>query len=76
MRQDRIAALLAAGDHRAARQAAGAVLADAAASGEDRVSAAAALASLAPERSAVVAGCVAVALAVAVALWTVLGGGR
>jgi hypothetical protein len=68
--QAELAALLEAGDHRAARAAARARLAGGAPDPEAR----AVLASLAPERGAVVAGMVGAALAVAVAAWTVLAG--
>jgi hypothetical protein len=70
----RVEALLQGGDHRAARVEARARLADAAASEADRAEAAAALASLAPDRGAVVAGVVGIAVAIAVAAWTVLAG--
>ena len=69
---DRIRSLLDAGDHRAARAEARAVLADPAAPDPDRSAAAAALASLAPERGAVVAGALGAAAAVVLAallLW-------
>ena len=71
---DRIRILLAAGDHRAARAAARAVLADPAAADADRGAAAAALASLAPEPGAVVAGALGVAVAVALAALLVARG--
>jgi hypothetical protein len=65
-----LAALLEAGDHRAARALACARLAG----GEPDPEATAALASLAPERGAVAAGIVGAAVAAAVAAWTVLAG--
>jgi hypothetical protein len=68
----RMAVLLDGGDHRAAADAARAVLADPDAGAPDRDAARAVLASLRPEPGAVAAGLAAVAVAVAVALWTVL----
>jgi hypothetical protein len=70
----RLRALLEAGDHRTARAEARARLADPAASESDRAEAVQVLASLAPDRAVVVAGAVGVAVAVALALWTLLGG--
>jgi hypothetical protein len=71
---DRIRTLLDAGDHRAARAEARALLADPAAADADRGNAAAALASLAPEPGAVVAGVLGVAAAVVLATLLVLRG--
>lgn len=68
----RLRALLEAGDHRAARAAARAVLADGAAGKDERAEASAALASLAPDRGVVAAGLAGVAVAVALAVWTIL----
>jgi hypothetical protein len=65
-----LAALLEAGDHRAARAMARARLAG----GAPDPDAAAVLASLAPEPAAVVAGIVGAAAAAAIAAWTVLAG--
>ncbi len=70
----RLRALLDAGDHRAARAAAQAVLADPGAGEEERVEAAAVLASLAPDRGVVAAGLVAVAVALILAVWAVVHG--
>lgn len=67
---DGLEALLAAGDHRAARALARARLAG----GGDDAEARAVLASLAPDRGALAAGAVGVAIALAVAAWTVLAG--
>jgi hypothetical protein len=63
-------ALLEAGDHRAARAAARARLA----AGAEDAEARAVLDSLAPDRGALVAGALGVAIAVAIAAWTVLAG--
>ncbi|MGC3997008.1 MAG: hypothetical protein QM767_05585 [Anaeromyxobacter sp.] len=73
-RLDRLEALLAEGAHRAAGEAARAVLADQGASDEERAGAARVRRSLRPEPGAVLAGALAAALAVVVALWTVLRG--
>jgi hypothetical protein len=70
----RLRPLLDAGDHRAARAAAQAVLADAAAGDAERAEASAVLASLAPDRGVVAAGLVAVALAVTLAIWAIVAG--
>jgi hypothetical protein len=70
---DRLQALLDAGDHRAARAEALAVLREGAGDPE-RQRAPAVLASLSPDRSAVVAGALGVAAAIAVAAWTILAG--
>jgi hypothetical protein len=67
---DGLAALLEAGDHRAARAMARARLAGGAADPE----AGAVLASLAPEPGAVVAGVVGLLAAAAIAAWTVVAG--
>jgi hypothetical protein len=71
---ERLRALLQAGDHRTARAEARARLSDPSTPEAERAEAAAVLASLAPERGAVLAGAAGVALSVAVALWTVLAG--
>jgi hypothetical protein len=70
----RLRALLEAGDHRTARAEARARLEDPGAADADRAEAAEVLASLAPERGAVVAGILGAAAAVAIAAWTVLAG--
>jgi hypothetical protein len=70
----RLQALLDAGDHRTARAEATARLRDASAPDAEKAQAAAVLASLAPERGAVVAGALGVAAAVAIAAWTILAG--
>jgi hypothetical protein len=67
---DGLGALLEAGDHRAARAAARARLA----AGAEDAEARAVLASLAPDRGALLAGALGVAVAVAVAAWTLLAG--
>jgi hypothetical protein len=71
---ERLRALLEAGDHRTAGAEARARLADASASDVEKAEAAAVLASLAPDRGAVVAGALGVATAIAVAAWTILAG--
>jgi hypothetical protein len=71
---ERLRGLLEAGDHRGARAEARARLDDPSAPDAERAEAAAVLASLAPERGAVVAGVVGVALAIVIALWTILAG--
>jgi hypothetical protein len=71
---ERLRALLQAGDHRTARAEARARLADPSVPEVERAEAEAVLASLAPDRGAVLAGAIGVALSVAVALWTVLAG--
>jgi hypothetical protein len=73
-RAERLRTLLEAGDHAAARAEARAVLADAAASPEDRQAAAAALSSLSPEPGAVLAGALGVAAAAAIVIAVVLRG--
>jgi hypothetical protein len=73
-RVDRIRALVEAGDHGAARAEARAVLADAGAPPEERAGAAGVLASLAPERGALVAGAVGAAAAVAISVLVLLRG--
>lgn len=70
----RLRALLEAGDHRGARVEARARLADPSASDADRAEAAAVLASLAPDRAVVGAAAVGVALALALAAFTLLAG--
>jgi hypothetical protein len=70
---ERIRALLDAGDHAAARAAAFALLADAEAGTEEREHAAATLASLSPERGALVASAIGVAIAIAVAILLAAG---
>jgi hypothetical protein len=71
---DRLRGLLEAGDHRGARAEARALLADAATPEATRAEAAAVLASLAPDRAVVAAGLVAVAVAIALAIWTLVEG--
>jgi hypothetical protein len=71
---DRLRALLEAGDHRAARAEARARLSDPSAAEADRAEAAAVLASLAPDRGAVLAGALGVAVAAAISAWTLLAG--
>jgi hypothetical protein len=71
----RMAAFLDGGDHRGAADVARAVLADPEAGAPDRDAARAVLAGLRPEPGVVAAGLAAVALAVTVALWTVLRAG-
>jgi hypothetical protein len=73
-RVERVCALLEAGDHGAARAAARALLAAPDASDGDRAAAAELLASLAPDRGAVVAGALGVAAAVALSAAVLLGG--
>jgi len=75
-RQDKLAALLLSGDHREATRIARARLADPARAGEERTRASAVLASLAPEPAAAIAGAVGVVAALAIGIWTCLGGGR
>lgn len=70
----RLTALLQAGDHRRARAVATALLGDPGADAAARAEAAAALASLAPDRGAVVAGTLGLAAAVAIAAWTIAAG--
>ncbi len=71
-----MAALLAAGAHRTAAGAARAALSDPGASAEERARAQAVLSSLAPEPLAAVLGVAGATLAVAIAIWVGLGGGR
>ena len=71
---DRLRGLLEAGDHRAARAEARARLAEPGAAEADRAEAAAVLASLAPDRGVALAGAIGVAVAIAIAVWTVLAG--
>lgn len=73
-RVERVRALLEAGDHGAARAGACALLADPGAGDDERAAAAELLASLAPERGAVVAGALGVAAAVALSAAVLLGG--
>jgi hypothetical protein len=73
-RAEGLQALIDGGDHGAARAEARAVLADGAASTEERRAAAAALSSLSPEPGAVVAGAIGVAAALAVAVAVLLRG--
>jgi hypothetical protein len=73
-RAERIRSLLEAGDHRAARAEARAVLADEGAGPEEREAAAAALSSLSPDPGAVAAGAAGVAAAVAIAAAVLLRG--
>ncbi|HYD43432.1 MAG TPA: hypothetical protein VEB43_21550 [Anaeromyxobacter sp.] len=72
----RLEALLGSGDHRAAAREAGAILADGAATPEQRARARAALGSLTPEPLAVAFGLAGVAVAVALSVWVALGGAR
>jgi len=67
---ERLAALVAAGDHGGARAEARATLEDAAATEADRAAAARLLASLRPERAAAISAAVAAAVAVAIAIWS------
>jgi hypothetical protein len=67
-------ALLDRGDHGGARSEARRVLADGASTPEERAAAGTALRSLRPEPGAVALGAAAVIFAIAVTLWTVLGG--
>ena len=69
----RLAALLEAGDHRAARAEAAALRADAAASEADRVAAAEVLASLRPEPAAVLVGVAGLAAALLITARVLLG---
>lgn len=73
-RVDRIRALVDAGDHGSARVEARAVLADAGAPPEERAAAGEVLASLAPDRGALVAGAVGVATAVVLSILVLLRG--
>jgi hypothetical protein len=73
-RAERIRGLLESGDHRAAAAEARAVLADGAATPDEREAAGAALASLAPERGAVAAGAAGVAVAIGLTLAVLLRG--
>jgi hypothetical protein len=70
----RLRELLEAGDHRRARGEARATLADPVSSEAARADAAAVLASLAPDRGVVAAGVVGVAIAIALAAWTLVVG--
>jgi hypothetical protein len=70
----RLRTLLDAGDHRAARAEAQAWLSDPAGTEAERAEASAVLASLAPDRGVVLAGLVGMAVAVALAAWTLLAG--
>jgi hypothetical protein len=72
--QERLRALLEAGDHRTARAEALARLADPAATDAERAEASALLASLAPDRGVLAAGLVGAAVAVALTIWTLLAG--
>ncbi|HEX9241392.1 MAG TPA: hypothetical protein VF875_03015 [Anaeromyxobacter sp.] len=72
--EGRLRELLEAGDHRGARAEARGILADCAAPEASRAEAAAALASLAPDRAVVAAGLAAIAIAVALSIWTVVAG--
>lgn len=71
---ERIRALIDAGDHRAARAEAQAVLADGSADPGERQGAVAALSSLAPDPSAVVAGALGIAAAIAISAAVLLRG--
>jgi hypothetical protein len=70
----RLQGLLDAGDHRAARAQALAVLADPAAGEAERGEAAAVLASHAPDRGVALAGAVGLAVAIALGAWTLVAG--
>lgn len=70
----RLRALLDAGNHRAARAEARALLAGAATDEAERAEAAAVLASLAPDPGVALAGAVGVLLALALGAWTLLAG--
>ena len=72
----RLEALLGSGDHRAAAREARAVLADAAATPEQRAQARAVRASLTPEPLAVAFGLAGAIAAMALSAWAVLGGAR
>ncbi len=67
-RVERIRALLEAGDHRAAGAEARALAADGGAPAEEREAAAGIVASLAPDRGALAAGAIGVAIAVGLAV--------
>jgi hypothetical protein len=69
---DRLEALLELGDHAAARAEAARLLADPGSSEAARLAAREASARLAPERGAVLAGAAGVAVAAALAAWTLL----
>jgi hypothetical protein len=69
----RLAALLAAGDHRAARREAALALADAATPEADRSAAAGVLESLKPERAAVLVGLAGVVAALLLGARVLLG---
>lgn len=69
-------ARLATGDHRAAAREARTVLADPAASPDERARAGAVLASLSPEPLALALGIVGVGVSIALAVWAALGGAR
>jgi hypothetical protein len=69
----RLEALLEAGDHRAARAEAAALLADASTPEADRGAAAGVLASLRPDRAAVVVGLAGVVAALLITLRVLLG---
>jgi hypothetical protein len=70
----RLRELLEAGDHRQVRAEARALLADPAAPEASRAEAAAIFSSLAPDRAVVAAGLVGLAVAIALAIWTVVKG--
>jgi hypothetical protein len=69
-----LAAALAGGDHRAARAEARGLLADPAAPEAERAEAARVLASLAPERAAVLCGAASLLVAIALAAWVLTRG--
>lgn len=71
---ERIRELLAAGDHGAARAAARAIRDDPSAGDAARAAAEEALASLAPERGAAIAGAIGAAAAIALTLFVLLRG--
>ena len=73
---DRLSALLSEGAHGAAVRAAHRALADQGTTPDERAQAGAVLASLAPEPFAVAAGVTGATVAIAIAIWMVLGGAR
>jgi len=73
-RVEGIRALLEAGDHRAAGDAARALAADGSAPDDERAAAAAVLASLAPDRAAVAVGVLGVLAALVLSVAVLVGG--
>jgi hypothetical protein len=69
---ERLAALLQAGDHGAARRLAARIVADPAANAEDREAAGETLARTAPDAAVVIAGALGIVAAVGVAAWVLL----